>query len=64
MLLTGIANDQEGNKYYKVKNSWGISDHKYEGYFFASVPFVRLKTLDIMVHKDAVPKHIRKKLGI
>lgn len=64
MLITGIAEDQEGNKYYKVKNSWGNEDHIYDGYFYASEPFVRLKTLDIMVHKDAVPKHIRKKLGL
>ncbi|MBC8489815.1 MAG: aminopeptidase [Bacteroidetes bacterium] len=64
MLITGIAEDQEGNKYYKVKNSWGTEDHIYDGYFYASEPFVRLKTLDIMVHKDAIPKHIRKKLGL
>lgn len=63
MLINGIAKDQEGNKYYKVKNSWGTEGHKYEGYFFASEPFVQLKTIDVMVHKDAVPKHIRKKLG-
>ncbi len=63
MLITGIATDQKDNIYYKVKNSWGTGDHKYDGYFFASDPFVRLKTVDIMVHKDAVPKHIRKKLG-
>ena len=63
MLITGIAADQNNNKYYKVKNSWGMEDHKYDGYFFASEPFVALKTIDVMVHKDAVPKHIRKKLG-
>lgn len=63
MLICGIAKDQNGNKYYKVKNSWGTSDHIYEGYFFASEAFVKLKTIDVMVHKDAVPKDIRNKLG-
>ncbi|MCD4678768.1 MAG: aminopeptidase [Bacteroidales bacterium] len=63
MLITGIATDENDNKYYKVKNSWGTKDHKYNGYFFASDPFVKLKTIDILIHKDAVPKHIRKKLG-
>ena len=62
MLITGIAKDQNGNKYYKVKNSWGTDGHIYDGYFYASEAFVRLKTIDIMVYKDAVPKEIRKKL--
>jgi bleomycin hydrolase len=64
MLITGIAKDQNGNAYYLVKNSWGADDHKFKGYFYASKPFVELKTLDIMVHKNAIPKEIRKKLGL
>jgi bleomycin hydrolase len=63
MVITGIAKDQEGNKYYKVKNSWGTDGHKFNGYFYASEPFVKLKTIDVMVHKDAVPKNLRKTLG-
>ncbi len=64
MLLTGTAKDQDGNIYYKVKNSWGDSNHKYDGYFFASEAFVKLKTIDIMIHKDAIPKNIKKKLNL
>ena len=64
MLLVGIATDQNGHKYYKVKNSWGTEDHVYAGYLFASVPFVKYKTMNIAVHKDAIPKPIRKKLGL
>jgi len=64
MLLTGTAKDQDGNLYYKVKNSWGETNHKYDGYFFASEAFVKLKTIDIMIHKDAIPKDIRKKLNL
>jgi bleomycin hydrolase len=64
MLITGIANDQNGNMFYKVKNSWGNNNHIYRGYFFASKAFVELKTIDIMVHKNAIPRDIQKKLGL
>jgi bleomycin hydrolase len=63
MHITGIARDQEGNRYYLVKNSWGTTGNDYEGYFYASEAFVAYKTIDIIVHKDAVPDEIRKKLG-
>jgi bleomycin hydrolase len=63
MQITGIAKDQDGNEYYLVKNSWG-TDQKYKGYLYASKPYVLLNTIDIMVHKDAIPKQIRKKLNL
>lgn len=64
MLLCGIAKDQNGNHYYKVKNSWNTTGNDYEGFFFASKPFVAQQTIDVMVHKDAIPENIRKKLGL
>ena len=63
MHIYGVATDQNGNKYFMVKNSWGETG-KYKGIWYASDAFVRYKTLNIVVHKDALPKHIAKKLGI
>jgi len=63
MHITGIGYDQDGKKYYKVKNSWGVGNHIYEGFFYSTEAFMKAKTLFFMVHKDAVPKDIAKKLS-
>ena len=63
MVIYGKAKDQMGNEYYMVKNSWGKYG-KYDGMFYASKAFVRYKTMNILVHKDGIPKDLKKKLGI
>lgn len=63
MHLVGTSKDQNGTPYYITKNSWGTSN-VYKGYLHMSEQFVREKTVAIMVHKDALPKAIAKKLGI
>lgn len=62
MVLYGIAKDQFGKKFYMIKNSWGETG-AYKGIWYMSENFAKGKTMNIVVHKNAIPKEIRKKLG-
>lgn len=64
MVISGIAKDQNGTKYYYIKNSWGTDYNDYGGFFYASEAFVKYKTMSFGVHKDVLPKDLKKKLGI
>lgn len=61
--ITGLYKDQNGVKYYNTKNSWG---HEYTktGHHMMSENYVKGKTMCILVHKNSIPKEIRKKLGL
>ena len=61
MHITGIAKDQNGHKYYLVKNSWGDSN-ACGGYVFVSEAYFRYKTIHVMIHKDGVPAAVAGKL--
>ena len=63
MHITGLSKDQNGTLYFKTKNSWNTTN-AYNGYLYMSENFVRYKTISIMVHKNAIPKDIRKKLNL
>ncbi len=63
MHITGVAKDQNGKEYYIVKNSWGLSND-YKGYMYMTKEFMKYKATAIMLHKNAVPKAIAKKLEI
>lgn len=63
MHIYGIAKDQKGTKYYMVKNSWGEAGN-YKGHNYVSEPYVRYKTINIVVNKAALPQEILNKLGL
>lgn len=61
MLIVGIAHDRQGNKYYKVKNSWS-ANYGYDGYWYCSEPYVRLHTMFFTVNKEGLTSDIKTKL--
>lgn len=63
MVIVGKAVDQEGNKYYKVKNSWD-TNQIYDGFFYVSETYFLAKTLDILVNKEAIPANIASKMDL
>ena len=63
MIIYGLATDQNGKEYFLMKNSWGTAS-KYDGIWYVSKAFAAYKTMNILVHKDALPKSIAKKLGL
>jgi len=65
MHLTGIYKDQNGNYFYKTKNSWGTGrNEEMGGYLYMSRSYVMMRAISILVHKDGIPKEIRQKMGI
>ncbi len=63
MHIVGLVEDQKGNKYFKVKNSWGTNQGN-NGYVYMSIPYFKLKTISVLLHKDAVSSNLQEKLDI
>ncbi|WP_277013801.1 C1 family peptidase [Flavobacterium lindanitolerans] len=64
MHIVGKVKDQKGNIYYKVKNSWGSKNLGNDGYIYMSVPYLRLKAISVLLHKDGLLKKTKKELGV
>lgn len=63
MHATGLVQDQNGKFYFKIKNSWG-TENDCGGYLYCSLSYFRYKTINIYIHKNALPKDLAKRLGI
>jgi bleomycin hydrolase len=61
MHLVGKVKDQHGNIYYQCKNSWGPSLGR-NGFIYLSAPYVKKKSISVMVHKDGLTEITKQKL--
>ncbi len=55
MHIVGLAHDQQGKKYYVVKNSWGNLG-PYGGVIYMSEAYFRMKTVAVTLHKSVFSK--------
>ena len=61
MHIVGSAKDKNGTKYYLIKNSWGEKG-PHKGYLYMSQAYFLMKTVSILLHKEAIPKMIAEKI--
>ncbi|WP_258522453.1 C1 family peptidase [Chitinophaga terrae (ex Kim and Jung 2007)] len=61
MHITGRVKDQRGNIYYKTKNSWGPKAGR-EGFMYLSIPYIRMKAISVMLHKDGLADSTRQNI--
>jgi len=62
MHIIGIAENKEGKRFYIVKNS---SDQRNcGGYLYMSKEYLLLKTISVMVNKNAMPEEIKNKIAV
>lgn len=61
--IIGIARDENGKKYYKIKDSVPTKVFPHSPTYF-SENYFRARVLAVMLHKDGIPFEIRKRLKI
>lgn len=64
MHIVGMVKDKKGDKWYYIKNSWGDYSNSLGGFLFMKENYFKIRTLAIIVNKNAIPAEIRRKMGI
>lgn len=66
MHITGLLKDANGTSFYKVKNSWGSTSERVAngGYVYISEAYFKLKTISVLLHKDALSNNLKKALEL
>jgi len=63
MHIVSIAKDKMGDKWYYIKNSWG-NTNAMGGFLWMREDYFKMRTLAIIVNKNAIPAEIRRKSGL
>jgi bleomycin hydrolase len=63
MHIVGLFKDQNGTKYFLVKNSWGSGNYP-KGFLYVSENYFRYKTINVYLHKDAISTDLKSKLTL
>ena len=56
MAIVGKAHDDEGQRYYIAKNSWG-KENPFGGMMFISEAYLRMKTIAIVMSRQVLDNH-------
>ena len=63
MHIVGLFKDQNGTKYFLVKNSWGTNNYP-KGFLYVSENYFRYKTINVFLHKEALSGELKTKLNL
>src|SRR3989338_278191 len=63
MHIVGMYKDQNGTRYFLVKNSWGTGNYP-KGYLYVSESYFNWKTIMIGLHKEGLSKSMKNQLNI
>jgi bleomycin hydrolase len=61
MQACGLAEDSIKNQYIIFKNSWGDKITPYKDLVYMSLPYLRMKTISIIINKKGIPAEILSK---
>ena len=63
MHIIGIAKDENDAIWYQLKNSWGAGNDL-GGYLVMSDDYFKIKTVAVIINKNALPPALRQKLAL
>lgn len=63
MHVVGRASEN-GKTWYYIKNSWGNYSNSLGGFLYMQEDYFKIRTVAVIVNKNAIPADIRKRMGL